>query len=55
MAKAKVKAKAKPKAAPQVKAKAKHPQESPVIQAGVIFIIVSAIGITAYVFATYYR
>ncbi len=52
-AKAKVTAKAKPKTAPQVKAK--HPQESPIIQAGVIFIIVSAIGITAFVFATYYR
>ncbi len=31
-----------------------HPQDSPVIQAGIIFVIVSAIAITAYVFANYY-
>jgi hypothetical protein len=31
------------------------PHESPIIQAGVVLIIVCAIGITAYVFATYYR
>jgi len=32
-----------------------NPHESPIIQAGVVLIIVSAIGITAYVFAMYYR
>lgn len=36
------------------KKKNQHPQDSPVIQAGIIFVIVSAIAITAYVFANYY-
>lgn len=37
-----------------VKKQVNNPHESPIIQAGVIFIIVCAIGITAYVFANYY-
>lgn len=36
------------------KKQVQHPQESPIIQAGIIFVIVSAIAITAYVFANYY-
>jgi len=31
------------------------PHESPIIQAGIVLIIVSAIGITAYVVAMFYR
>ena len=36
------------------KKKEMHPKDSPIIQAGIVFVIVSAIAITAYVFANYY-
>lgn len=59
MAKAKVTKSTKTKVVAKAKkapvAKVHNPHESPIIQAGVIFIIVSAIGITAFVFANYYR
>jgi|GEM_PF-2042350 len=43
------------KATKKTAAVKKHnPHESPIIQAGVIFVIISAIGITAFVFANYY-
>lgn len=35
-------------------AKKYNPHDSAIIQAGIVFILVSAIGITAYVFANFY-
>ena len=37
-----------------IMAKKQNPHDSVIIQAGIVFILVSAIGITAYVFANFY-